>query len=228
MARHPAPKKLKPWERSRARASSGERKVDTRETFRSFLIVCEGTETEPNYFKAFRAVVRSSDIKADIKVRGLGKDPKTLVHKTKGIREHEEARRGGAFDEIWCVFDLDDFGDTFTQAIREAKAAGFEVAFSNPCVELWFLLHFRDQKEALTRDQLKQMLTAHLKREYSKTDPDLFSLVWQHREKAFQRATALLNSYAGRPGGFNPAAHNPCTRVHELIKALSVNLTDLH
>jgi len=221
MAKRKAEKEMKPWERSRHR-SSGQRRVGTRPTYRSFLIVCEGTETEPNYFEQFRAVVRF----AKISVRGLGKDPATIVHKAKGHCAKEEARRGSAFDEVWCVFDVDDFGEVVNAAVRAAKDAGFQVACSNPCIELWFLLHFHDQREAITRDQLFARLSSCLKREYSKTDPDLFALLYDHRAAAVQRAEKLVASYSERSGGLNLAVHNPVTKVHELVEALFVNLDE--
>lgn len=45
----------------------------------SFLIVCEGTRTEPNYFKAFR--VRS----ATVEVKGSGYNTRSLVEYTKNM-----------------------------------------------------------------------------------------------------------------------------------------------
>lgn len=41
------------------------RNVNIRPTLRTFLILCEGERTEPNYFRGFRA-------KADVEVEGKG------------------------------------------------------------------------------------------------------------------------------------------------------------
>jgi len=56
MARKPGPE--------RAHGRTG-RRVGTREVRQRFLIVCEGEETEPNYFRAFKApglVVKIEDV----------------------------------------------------------------------------------------------------------------------------------------------------------------------
>ena len=41
------------------------------------LIICEGERTEPNYFRGFVETFREV---AEIKIEGLGRDPKKLVY----------------------------------------------------------------------------------------------------------------------------------------------------
>lgn len=209
-----------PWDRG-GRNSGGKRAVGTRDLKRRILVICEGTATEPNYFKVckthFRATLR------ELKVRGLGKAPSTLVHKAKGIRLQEEAKTGGVFDEVWCVFDRDDFGANFDQAIRDAGNEGFEVAYSNPCVEVWFCLHFRNLEEPVTRDELFRWMALHLGRLYDKADAGLFDDLQPHMEIAHQRAAALVGKHSNQPGGLNPGQHNPLTRLHELMRSLARN-----
>jgi hypothetical protein len=47
-----------------------------------------------------------------------------------------------SFDDIWCVVDVDQFD--VRQAVLAAAQAGVGIAVSNPCFELWLLLHFED------------------------------------------------------------------------------------
>ena len=75
--------------------------------------------------------------------------------------EGRRARRDDReFDEIWCVFDIDEHANVRT-AISNAKDSGIEVAVSNPCVELWLLLHVEDQTAFISRRdaqrQVKQL-----------------------------------------------------------------------
>ena len=46
------------------------------------------------------------------------------------------------FDEVWCVVDVDDY-DLDSAAALAAKS-GVRLAVSNPCFELWLLLHHQD------------------------------------------------------------------------------------
>lgn len=110
------------------------------------LIVCEGKETEPRYFEGLRAALRAADgRKVAVVVRGSGKH-------TLGLLEYAEETCRYApdpFDHVWLVFDKDDFPtDEFNRVERECAAASdpsctFHALWSNPCFEVWPLLHLR-------------------------------------------------------------------------------------
>ena len=46
--------------------------------------------------------------------------------------KEEEQKKGREYDQIWVVFDKDDFPDKdFNQAIISAQSNGIKVAYSN-------------------------------------------------------------------------------------------------
>ena len=48
-------------------------------------------------------------------------------------------------DELWVMIDVDRWNKSTLQEIaKEARQKGYRLAISNPCFELWLLLHFRD------------------------------------------------------------------------------------
>lgn len=101
----------------------------------SILIVCEGENTEPSYFRQFRL---SSAI---IKVVGEGYNTVSLVDRTVELMQQND------FEQVWCVFDKDDFLDEdFNKAIAIAEAHGISVAYSNQAFEYWIILHFEDHQ----------------------------------------------------------------------------------
>ncbi len=63
------------------------RKQGTRNVKQSFLIVCEGMNTEPDYFKAFRMTT------ATIKAIGQGMNTISLVKKAINIRDTEQKKK---------------------------------------------------------------------------------------------------------------------------------------
>ena len=122
--------KSKPFLRPQHR-SYMERRVDDLPIRQRFLIVCEGEKTEPNYFRKFRIPGLV------VQVEGLGINTMSLVHETINLREQ------GDYDQVWCVFDKDDFPDkNFNAAIALAKRNRIRVAYSNQSFELWYVLHF--------------------------------------------------------------------------------------
>ena len=93
----------------------------TREVKQSFLIVCEGVNTEPEYFKAFRLTSAS--------VKAIGEEIGTtrLVEEAIIVKELE-TRKHHVYDQYWVVFDKDQSSDeTFSKAIKLAEKNGFKV-----------------------------------------------------------------------------------------------------
>jgi hypothetical protein len=119
----------------------------------TILIVCEGVNTEPSYFKQFRL---SS---ATIKPIGLGYNTVSLV--TRAIQLSLEK----PYNQVWCVFDKDDFSvNNFNNAIAIANANNFGVAYSNQAFEYWILLHFDDhQGAAMNRSNYNDKLNELMK-----------------------------------------------------------------
>lgn len=122
------------------------------------LVVCEGKETEPQYLRAFIAWCKNPRVNLAI-VPGAGV-PLTLVDEAirrrddAGQRAAEEKDQNLAYDEVWCVFDVDDHPKV-KQAREKALAEGLAVAVSNPCFELWLLLHFGESPGPQHRHEIQ-------------------------------------------------------------------------
>jgi hypothetical protein len=127
------------------------------------LVVTEGKVTEVSYLRALKVILkRSFELPSIPTDHG---DPLTLVELAKQKRTDLEgdAKRmrdpKTRLDEVWCVFDRDEHdAPRLSQAIDNARAAGIKVAFSNPCFELWLLLHFRDQPGDQHRHRIQVMV----------------------------------------------------------------------
>lgn len=119
----------------------------------SILIVCEGENTETSYFNQFRVT------SAKVKSVGEGYNTISLVNRARALSQQ------GNYDQVWCVFDKDDFNDTdFNSAIQIAVANNFGVAYSNQSFEYWLILHFNDhQGGGMHRDSYNDKINEHLK-----------------------------------------------------------------
>jgi len=119
------------------------RRAPTREPRRRFVLFCEGTKTEPGYFQAVRTMHRDALI--DLRIVGVGADP--LVIARRAISERaRQAADGNSFeenDEVWIVIDRDTHR-RFDAALAACASGNVEIARSNPCFELWLILHFED------------------------------------------------------------------------------------
>ena len=198
-----------------------ERQPSGRSAHPIVLIVCGGTRTERRYFEAFPVHALSVRILAE------AFDPVRLVRWAKAERS-EEARRQrciAAAVETWCVFDFDPglhgiTADQFQAALSTAEAAGIQVAWSNECFEVWYLLHFLPLDAALPRGEYAGRLSARLGVRYDKAAGDLYDRMLPHQPHALRHAERLL---AERPGEL-PHRINPGTTVHRLVTRLNRSL----
>jgi hypothetical protein len=188
--------------------SSGQRRVEAFDYAQTFLIVCEGERTEPNYFRAFRL---AGDVRK-IDVRGEGYNTLSLVNWA--IELAAEAQ----YDQVWCVFDRDTFPvEAFNAALDLARRQGYHVAYSNEAFELWYLLHFHFYNTGLTRQEYYPRLSQLLGYPYCKNDPNIYNHILSRQANAIQNAQRLLAEY--NPP--NPAYDNPSTTVFCLVKELN-------
>jgi hypothetical protein len=112
-----------------------------------FVIATEDTYAPLQYFQAFKL----SRIKIHVvpTVDGCS-SASAVLSRLKA--EQEKAKRCGDIqegDQFWMVCDTDHYSEgshvrAFSAALKEARDAGFQVAVTNPCFELWLLLHVAD------------------------------------------------------------------------------------
>lgn len=119
------------------------------------LVVSGGVVTEPAYFDGVKRSYRNAAIKIVVKKAGLS--PTQLVSYAVVVRD----RMRDSFDEVWCVCDVDEFD--LTEAVSLAEKSGIRVAVSNPCFELWLLLHFESCRASMGGyEQLRRKLKKHV------------------------------------------------------------------
>lgn len=121
--------------------------------------------TERQYLEGFERWARNATVRIEIaKDQGV---PLTLVQVAREMKRAAEraAQREEddnlLYDEVWCVFDTDDHPH-LNDAVQMARDNGVELAVSNPCFELWLLLHLRESPGPQHRQALQRMIRAFL------------------------------------------------------------------
>ena len=189
-----------------------------RETRRIFKILTEGESTEPIYLRKWERRNRLR-VRLDISDRGMA--PTTLVARAREYARRTRRRRHDSeYDEIWCVFDVDEHPN-LQQAIEEARQSDINVAVSNPCIELWFVLHTADQTAWISRQDV-QRRSNELDLTSGKRIPDeAWATLLDRVETAKQRAQSLD---ARHEGNGSPPRANPSTDVWRLVDRLRQGL----
>lgn len=189
----------------------------------SILIVCEGENTEPSYFNQFRIT------SAKVKSVGEGYNTVSLVNRALVLAQQ------GNYDQVWCVFDKDDFKDgDFNSAIQIAESYNFGVAYSNQSFEYWLILHFNDhQGGGMHRDSYNDKINELLKPFKVSYDGHgnklineyFFELLDGIDDKTSKRRIELAIDRAERNFSqldhINPAKEESSTTVFRLVRELS-------
>lgn len=177
----------------------------------SFLIICEGEQTEPNYFNGFKLT------SARVVAIGRGANTESLICEAIRIRD-ERKSNDDEFDQIWCVFDRDAHPkDQFNNAFQLAAKENIKIAYSNQAFELWYVLHFNFLDTGIDRRQYIEILTRELGRKYKKNSTEMYDLLLSKQSKAIQNATKLLSRYRAS----QPEKDDPSTSVHVLVSELN-------
>ena len=181
------------------------------------LVFVEGDVTEEQYLMHHGRKQRASTNLQIAEVRGA---PFTLVESAveeKAFDEKEARRgRGRARDEYWCVFDVDQH-PKLAESIERAARHGINLAISNPCIELWFLIHFQDQFAYIERHDAQKAAKGHTACDKALTAKMLEELV-ERFEQAKDRAQRLEAKHAGDE---TPAPGNPSSGVWRIIDSIA-------
>lgn len=181
----------------------------------SFLIICEGENTEPDYFSEFKL--------GSAKVESIGEGMNTVSLVNRAIQiKNEYFKKGDKFDQYWVVFDKDDWPDTdFNNAIVMAAASGFKVAYSNQAFEYWFMLHFNLHQGQINRQTYEETLTNYLGFKYSKesaVSTKMFNALWKRQETAINNARHSFDQFGTLHS--SPAQEESSTTVFLLVEEL--------
>lgn len=123
---------------------------ERREAFRDarlIVIASEGKDTERIYFKALAKEYTNPRVHVHILERSEDEQnnssPEHVLKQLKDYKGHYELESD---DELWLVVDRDRWTEAMLSRVATECAQDnfMHVALSNPCIELWLLLHLVD------------------------------------------------------------------------------------
>ena len=194
-----------------------------------YLIVCEGEKTEPNYFSALKESLPKGVLElTQIDIDGTGKNTLSIIEEAVKLRKRYEEKYLRKIDKVWAVFDKDSFPSlNFNNAINKGENSRPKIncAWTNEAFELWYLLHFSYYNTGLSRHQYQELLEKEIIKasgnkgyKYKKNSTEMHALLnlFGNQDFAISNAEKLEKLYNDR----SYSNHNPCTKVHLLIKEL--------
>ena len=128
-----------------------------REQGKVFILAYEGNNTEPQYYEALKEKLRYKEFTLHIESLKRGKTdtnsaPKHVFNKLKAKKSEYNFKDS---DEFWMIIDKDNWVlDEWVTKCQNEK--NFHIALSNPCFEIWLLLHRKDINE-YTSDEVEKI-----------------------------------------------------------------------
>lgn len=199
---------------------------ETEDSIKSFLIICEGKNTEPSYFRSFPVPSKQ------VKIEGGRNSKNSLVdYAIEQMKKEDNQGR-----EVWCVYDFDFKPDEhltqpqdFNSSIARAEANGIKVAWSNDAFELWFVLHYQKLEGQQTRERLYAILkdawgleSFHNEAKKVQFCKEMYDRLGgsksESQKLAIRRARELHESFQPQIDYSN---HCSCTTVYLLVEELN-------
>ncbi len=162
-----------------------------------FWVFCEG-ETEESYICFLRSQYRLP-VEIIPKIAGCDINLRYIKSYKKGKPQHEK-------DKDFLVYDAD-----VPLVLEKLKQIpNVTLIASNPAIELWFLLHYKNQTAGITEDECLRQLSNRTHNNYKKgvIDDHLQKQLAEKRTEACKRSKQLR------------LYENPSTNMHILIEML--------
>ena len=214
--------------RNRREKNNSPRKLRSRYSGDTALIVCEGTETEPNYLIELKSHLSLDQAALDI-VPSSGSAPNTVIkHAKKAIKE--ACAKGNPYSKVYCVIDKDQHPTyasamedirIFNEGARNPCGTVLCAISSVPCFEYWILMHYEPSSQSYNANRsspCKQLISTSLRTHvpgYQKADRAFARKIIMER-----LATARHNSATTRQRAVSAGTDDPSTKMHLLIDEL--------
>ena len=195
-----------------------------------YYIFCEGQQTEPQYFAGFKEMIEENPIYKDmvlIEIEPCQAETMRVIGMAEDYVRKNKIQKG----QVWCVYDKDSFPAEHFNGVEERANnlnkinpdLQYHAAWSNECIEFWFLLHFAYYTANNHRTEYISFLTDKFKElgvgKYQKNMSDIFATLMEYGNPklAIRYAKRIIKDGEGR----TPTEIAPGTKVYELVEELA-------
>jgi hypothetical protein len=122
------------------------------------VIATEGTNTEKKYFQdmASPKYYRNPRVHVEVLDRAITASAPEYVMRMLDQFKQEYSLR--VYDQLWMVIDVDTWGEEkLSLMAQECLQKNYLLAVSNPCFEIWLLLHIKSLDD-YTQEELRELV----------------------------------------------------------------------
>ena len=167
-----------------------------------------------------------------IEIEGCQAETMRVIGKAEEYVRENKITKG----QIWCVYDKDSFPSSDVNGVvQRAEVLNqknpdiqYHAAWSNECIEFWFMLHFAYYTANNHRSEYKKFLNEKFQElgigKYEKNMDDIFETLMNggNPKLAIRYAKRIIKNGEER----TPAEIAPGTKVYELVEELAKYLPE--
>ncbi|MDN5342760.1 MAG: hypothetical protein PWP28_1635 [Oceanotoga sp.] len=187
------------------------RKPENKNPNTTFIMFCEG-DTEVKYFNSLNNHLKDSNIV--ITTKKSNKTDCIGIHK---YAENYKNSNNNEFDYYFLVFDKDY--NSFENIEKVMSKKEYKILFSNPCFELWIILHYKLIDKKTDCKEIIKMIKKFIPN-YSKGQNDLFTKLKDKLTIAIENNNKLLDNHCKLYNHKNFIKLNPYTNIFELYNII--------
>ncbi|MFE0531264.1 RloB family protein [Micromonospora parva] len=188
------------------------RTIAQRPELHTVVVFCEGKNSEPDYINGLKKLPEiAANTALNLEIHPEQGVPLTLVRMAVDRLADPEV------DECWCIFDVEwpkNHPNLF-DARQLAQAKGVGLVISNPCFEIWLILHHRDLTKFLSTAEAESMSRKLDGRAGKSIDSAIYMPLLK---QAARRAEQLEQRHTRNSTAFPD--DNPSSGMHHLLRAL--------
>jgi hypothetical protein len=204
-------------------------KKQHREVHPKIFVWSHTAKAEIEYFQDFKNHLRTPLLMPQ---KNICWTPQELLEKVIKWKIKNICEKDG--DQVWCIFDIDDFYDdidkngkhTLMTAIKNAIQNNIKIAYANECFELWILVHFQKTATPIKRGnkiekKIQEMFKKHKLPKFTKNQK-VFDLLLPFQSNAIKNAKTVLADYAKINWDEKISKKgNPSTSIHFLVDEIN-------
>ncbi|MFG2051648.1 RloB family protein [Micromonospora sp. NPDC048935] len=179
---------------------------------RTVVVFCEGKNSEPDYINGLKKLPEIADNTAlNLEIHPEQGVPLTLVQMA------AERLADPEVDECWCIFDVEwpQNHPNLLRAKQLAQGKGVRLVISNPCFELWLILHHRGHTRFISTAEAESLSRSLDGRAGKSIDSSVYLPL---RKQAARRAEQLEKRHENNDT--TSPDDNPSSGMHHLLRAL--------
>ena len=184
----------------------------------AYLIITDAEQTEKNYFEGIKNSIPDS-LKNDLQIK---------IYSNKALAKiidfaAEQRNKDERFRNIWLVFDRDEVKN-FDKLIEVAKKNKMNVAWSNPCFEIWLMSYFKNLENIPNSkkccETFEKVFQENTNKKYKKSEEKIYNILCEkgNENRAIERSREKYHQV--RREYSKPSKMIGCTTVYKLVEKL--------